>query len=111
VSDILAPEVLSGIDTFYDSTLKPKPDAIDDPRRQVRWLIVKSLMVVLAPIAVLLAGDLIDSVLPITFGVGALVLVWVWLAAGLVFVLVKLCRRALRTHLVRTRNRSTPVEG
>jgi len=51
VSDILTPEALSGIDIFYDSTLEPKPEATDDPRRQVRWLIVKSLMVVLTPVA------------------------------------------------------------
>ena len=40
MSDILAPEAVSRIDALYDTTLKPKLDAIDHQRRQVRWLIV-----------------------------------------------------------------------
>jgi hypothetical protein len=53
VSDILAPETVSRIDAFYDTTLKPKLDAIDHQRRQVRWLIIRSLLIVLPPIGIL----------------------------------------------------------
>jgi hypothetical protein len=60
VTDILAPEALTRIDAFYDATLKPKLDAIDDRRRQVRWLIIKALVVLLPPIGYLIAGDLLD---------------------------------------------------
>jgi hypothetical protein len=88
VSDILAPETLSRIDTFYDVTLKPKLDAVDERRREVRWLIIKSLMIVLPPVAVLIAGDVLDSVLPFS-SVIAMVVAGVWLAAGCVFVAVR----------------------
>jgi hypothetical protein len=88
VSDILAPETLSRIDTFYDVTLKPKLDAVDDRRREVRWLIIKSLMIVLPPIAVLIAGDLLDGVLPFS-SVIAMVAAGLWLVAGFVFVIVR----------------------
>jgi hypothetical protein len=72
-TQILAPEALSRIDAFYDGTLKPKLDAIDDQRRQVRWLITKSLIVVLPPIGILVAGDLVDDILPFISSVGRIV--------------------------------------
>jgi hypothetical protein len=89
VTDILAPDALSRIDAFYDATLKPKLDAIDDRRRQVRWLIIKSLIVVLPPIGILIAGDLLDGILPFDSSVGRMVVAGLWLTAGLVFVVVK----------------------
>jgi hypothetical protein len=89
VSDILAPEVLRRIDAFYDTTLKPKLEAIDDRRRQVRWLIIKSLLVVLPPIGVLIAGDLLDGILPFTSDVGTMVAAGLWLVAALVFVAMR----------------------
>jgi len=89
VSDIRAPEGLNQIDAFYDGTLKPKLDAIDDRRRQVRWLITKSLMVVLPPIGILIAGDLLDGFLPFISSGVRIAMAWVWLVAGLVFVLLK----------------------
>jgi hypothetical protein len=89
VSDILAPEALSRIDAFYDGTLKPKLDAIDDQRRQVRWLIIKSLIVVLPPIGILLTGDLIDGILPFLSSVGRITIAWLWLVGGFVFVAMK----------------------
>ena len=64
MNDILAPETVSRIDEFYDTTLKPKLDAIDHQRRQVRWLIIKSLLVVLPPIGILIGGDLLDGIPP-----------------------------------------------
>jgi hypothetical protein len=88
VGDILAPETLSRIDAFYDTTLKPKLDAVDDPRRRVRWLIIKSLLVVLPPIVILIAGDLIDGLLPFSSTV-PMVIAWLWLPAGVVFALVR----------------------
>jgi Protein of unknown function (DUF3137) len=89
VSDILAPEALSRIDAFYDATLKPKLDAIDDRRRQVRWLITKSLLIVLAPIGFLIAGDLLDTILPFNSSAGTVAIGFLWLVAALVFVLIK----------------------
>lgn len=88
MSDILAPETQSRIDAFYDVTLKPKLDAVDSRRREVRWLIIKSLMIVLPPIAVLVAGDLLDGVLPFS-SVIAMVAAGVWLVAGFVFVIAR----------------------
>jgi hypothetical protein len=88
VSDILAPEAVSRIDGFYDTTLKPKLDAIDDQRRQVRWLIVKSLLIVLTPIAILIAGDLLDGIPPFISSTTRIVIAWVWLVGGVVFVLM-----------------------
>ena len=85
MSDILAPEAVSRIDGFYDTTLKPKLDAIDHQRRQVRWLIVKSLLVVLPPIGILIAGDLPDGILPSVSSTARIVIAWVWLAGGVVF--------------------------
>jgi hypothetical protein len=89
VSDILAPEASSRIDAFYDATLKPKLDAIEDRRRQVRWLIIKSLLILLPPIGVLIAGDLLDTVLPFNSSAGTVAIAFLWLAAALVFVLLK----------------------
>ena len=88
MSDILGPGAVTALDTFYETTLKPRLDAIEAARRQVRWLIAKALMAVLPPIAVLIAGDLIENVLPLSptlVGVTGVV----WLAAGIVFALVK----------------------
>jgi hypothetical protein len=64
VSDILAPEALSRIDTLFEATLQPALAAVDERRREVRWLIIKSFMIVLPPIAVFIAGDLLDGFLP-----------------------------------------------
>lgn len=89
MSDILAPEAVSRIDGFYDTTLKPKLDAIDHQRRQVRWLIIKSLLVVLTPIGILIAGDLLDGIPPFISSTARIVIAWVWLVAGVVFVLMK----------------------
>ena len=89
VTDILTPEALSRIDAFYDSTLTPKLAAIDDRRREVRWLIIKSLIVVLPPLVFLFAGDLFDGILPFSASAGTLVIAGVWLFVGLVFVIVK----------------------
>ena len=89
MSDILAPETVSRIDGFYDTTLKPKLDAIDHQRRQVRWLIIKSLLVVLPPIGILIAGDLLDGILPFISSTARIVIAWVWLVGGVVFVLMK----------------------
>jgi hypothetical protein len=89
VSDNLAPETLSRIDTFYDGTLKPKLDVIDDRRRQVRWLIIKALIVVLPPIGILIAGDLLDGILPFISSVARITIAWLWLVGGFVFVVMK----------------------
>jgi Protein of unknown function (DUF3137) len=89
VSDILAPETVSRIDAFYDTTLKPKLAAIDDRRRDVRWLIVKSAVIVLSPVAILIAGDLLDAVLPPGWSGAVHALAWVGLVGGLVFALLK----------------------
>ena len=89
MSDILAPEALSRIDAFYDTTLKPKLEAIDDQRRQIQWLIIKSLMIVLPPIGILIVGDLLDGILPFLSGAGRIVIAWVWLVAGVVFACAK----------------------
>ena len=56
MSPMPATETLTNIDAVYELTIKPKLDAIDDPRRQVRWMIVKSLLIVLPPIALLIGG-------------------------------------------------------
>lgn len=77
------------IDAFFDTTLKPKLDALDDSRRQVRWVIVKASLVILAPMVYLTAGDLLDGVLPfrssgVTAAVG-----WVWLIGALLFALFR----------------------
>jgi hypothetical protein len=88
MSDILGPDGGRRIDTFYDSTLRPKLAAIDDPRRQVRWLIIKSLLVVAPPIVYLVAGDLLDSTLPFNSSWITVVGGMVWLMAALVFALV-----------------------
>jgi hypothetical protein len=89
VSAILAPETLSRLDTFYDVTLKPKLDAVDERRREVRWLIIKSLIILLPPIAVLIAGDLLDGLdLPFS-SVTAMVAAGLWLLTGFVFVVVR----------------------
>lgn len=88
MSGILSPETLSRLDAFYDVTLKPKLDAVDERRREVRWLIIKALMILLPPIAVLIAGDLLDGILPFS-SVIAMVGAGVWLVAGFVFVIVK----------------------
>ena len=89
MSDILAPEAVSRIDGFYDTTLKPKLDAIDHQRRQVRWLIIKSLLIVLPPIGILIAGDLLDGIVPFISSTARIVIAWVWLVGGVVFVLMK----------------------
>ena len=86
---MLPPETLNPIDAFYDGTLRPKLEAIDDRRRQVRWLIVKSLMVVLPPVGILIAGDLLDGLLPFIAAGVRVAIAWVWLVGGLVFVLLK----------------------
>jgi hypothetical protein len=88
VSDILAPDTLSRIDTLYDVTLKSTLDAVDERRRDVRWLIIKSLLIMLPPIAVLIAGDLLDGVLPFS-SLTAVMAAGVWLVAGFVFVIAK----------------------
>jgi len=89
VSDTLDADVARRIDAFYDTTLRPKLEAIDDRRRQVRWLIVKSLLLVLPPILFLVAGDLLDGVLPFHSNAVTVVAGFLWLAAGIVFALVK----------------------
>ena len=89
MSDILAPEVLGRIDTFYDGTLAPKLEAIDDRRRQVRRLIVKALLVVLPPIGVIFAGDLLDGLVPFISSTVRIAIGWVWLAGGVVFACAK----------------------
>lgn len=89
MSDILAPEALSRIDTFYDGTLKPKLDAIDDRRRQVQWLIIKALIAILPPIVILLAGDLLDDLVPFISSTVRITIGWVWLVGGVVFALTK----------------------
>lgn len=99
MSDILRPDDGRRIDTFYNTTLRPKLDAIDDPHRQLRRLIIKSLLVILPPVVFVVAGDLLDSVLPfnsgwLTVGGGS-----VWLMAALVFALV--------TSLMRTASQDT----
>jgi len=88
MSDILGPDDGRRIDTFYDTTLRPKLAAIDDPRRQVRWLIIKSLLVILPPVVFLVAGDLLDGVLPFNSSGLTVVGGTVWLMAALVFALV-----------------------
>jgi hypothetical protein len=85
---MLSPETASTIDAFYDSTLGPKLAAIDDRRRVVRSLIVKSMIIVLSPVAILIAGDLLDDVLPPGWSGIAVALAWVWLAGGIVFSLL-----------------------
>lgn len=89
MSDILAPDALSRIDAFYDHTLKPKLDAIDAWRLKVRWLIIKALFVVLPPIGFLIAGDLLDPFLPFNSSAGTVLVGGLWLAAALVYALVR----------------------
>lgn len=89
MTDILSPEALTRIDAFYDTTLKPKLEAVDDRRRQVRWLIIKSLLIVLPPFVFLIAGDLLDTILPFNSSAVTVAVAWLWLIAGLVFALVK----------------------
>ena len=89
MSEILAPETLSRIDAFYDTTLRPKLDAIDHQRRQVRWLIIKSLLIVVPPIGILMFGELLDGILPFVSSTARIVIASVWLAGGVVFVIVK----------------------
>ncbi|MEP6917220.1 MAG: DUF3137 domain-containing protein [Acidobacteriota bacterium] len=89
MTEILAPDTVSRIDAFYDATLRPKLAAIDDRRRDVRWLIIKSMIVVLPPAAILVAGDLLDGFLPPGWIGTVIALAWVWLVGGLVFALVK----------------------
>ncbi len=89
MSDILAPEALNRIDAFYDNTLRPKIDALDDPRRQVRWMITKALIIALPPIAYLIGNDLFDTLLPFQAGIGTMAVAWGWLIAGTIFSLVK----------------------
>lgn len=88
MSDILTPDALRRIDAFYDGTLRPKLEVLDNRRRQVRWLLVKSCLFVLPPIVVLIGGDLLDGVLPIS-STAVVVAAWLSLAAGLVFAVVR----------------------
>jgi hypothetical protein len=83
-STVPSPDALARIDRLYDARLKPRLDAIDDWRRQVRWLIVKSVIVVAPPLCLLFAGDLLDGILPIS-GPGAMVLAGLWAVAGVIF--------------------------
>ena len=89
MSDILVPETVSRIDAFYDGTLKPKLDGIDERRLQVRRFFIKSLVVLLPPIGILIVGDLLDGILPFISSTGRTVIAWVWLVAGFVFVCAK----------------------
>jgi hypothetical protein len=89
VSDIHSTEALGAIDAIYEQTIKPKLEAIDSARRQVRWQIVTSVLMVLPPILVLICSELIADALSFTWSTGGLVLVWLWLAAGIVLALVK----------------------
>jgi hypothetical protein len=89
VSDILAPEALGRIDAFFEHTLKPKLDAIDGRRREVRWVIIKALFLVLPPIAFLIVGDLLDPFLPFNSSGGTVLAGWLWLAAALVYALAR----------------------
>ena len=89
MSDILGPDALARIDAFYDHTLKPRLDAIDSRRRDVRWLIIKALLVAVPPIGFLIAGDLLDPILPFNSSAGTVIVGGLWLAAGVVFVLVR----------------------
>ncbi len=89
MSDILDPDAIRRIDAFYDTTLAPKLVAIDDRRRQVRWLIVKSMLVVVPPILFLVAGDLLDGILPFHSNAVSVVAGFLWLAASVVFALMK----------------------
>jgi hypothetical protein len=88
VSDILGPDAVTALDTLYETTLKPRLDAIETARRQVRWMIAKALMAVLPPIVLLIAGDLIEHVVPLS-PMLVVVIGWLWLAAGIVFALVR----------------------
>jgi hypothetical protein len=89
VSDILAPEALGRIDAFFDQTLKPKLEAIDGRRREVRWVISKALFVVLPPIGFLIAGDLLDPFLPFNSSARTVLVGGVWLASALVYALAR----------------------
>ncbi|MCC7044485.1 MAG: DUF3137 domain-containing protein [Acidobacteria bacterium] len=79
----------SRIDAFYDTTLRPKLDALDASRRQVRWLIVKASLVILAPVVYLVAGDLLDSILPFRSSGATVAAGWVWLIGALLFALFR----------------------
>lgn len=85
MSDILAPDARSRIDAFYDNALRQKIDALDNPRRQVRWMITKALIIVLPPIVHLVGNDLFDTVLPFQASTGTMAFAWVLLIAGAIF--------------------------
>ncbi|MEO6236013.1 MAG: DUF3137 domain-containing protein [Vicinamibacterales bacterium] len=89
MTEILSPDTVTRIDAFYDATLRPKLAAIDDRRRDVRWLIIKSTLLVLSPVAILVAGDLLDDFLPPGWIGSLIALAWLWLVGGLVFALVR----------------------
>ena len=89
MSDILAPDVSSRIDTFYDNTLRHKIDALDNARRQVRWMVIKALLITLPPIVYLVGNDLFDTLLPFHASIGTMVVAWALLIAGVIFSLVK----------------------
>jgi hypothetical protein len=80
---------LDRIDAFYDTTLRPKIDALDNTRRHVRWLISKGLLIVLPAIVVLIGGDLPDGVLPMGWSGPLTVAAWFWLLGGAIFAVAK----------------------
>lgn len=83
------PDAASRIDALYDATLKPKLEAIDGRRRHIRWLVIKSLIIVLLPVPLMIAGDSLDNFLPIAWIVPVLVIAWAWFVGGLLYVLVR----------------------
>jgi len=85
MSDILAPDARSRIDAFYDNTLRQKIDALENPRRQVRWMITKALIIFLPPIVYLVGNDLFDTILPFQASTGTMAFAWVLLIAGAIF--------------------------
>ncbi len=89
MTDILAPEAVSRIDGFYDIALKPKLDAIDHQRRQGPLADPQVAAARPAPIAILIAGDLLDGILPFISGTARIVIASVWLAGGVVAALMK----------------------
>ena len=80
---------LRKVDALYETALRPKIDALEHPRRQVRWLISKGVLIVVPAIVILIAGDLLDNVLPIGWSGTVTVAAWVWLVVGAIVAVAK----------------------
>ena len=58
------------IERLYQATLKPRIDALEGLRRNLRWLVVKAAILVGVPLAGIIFGELLEPLLP---GMGYLI--------------------------------------